>query len=1022
MYGLYQINASAGSGKTYTLTERFLTLLAEDNDLESILAITFTNAAAQEMRSRILRAVKEVALGLHPSPLLSQARAITLVNEILYNFSNLNIRTIDSLLLQMVRTAALSLHLHPDFTPVFSTDETLDPYLEILATRARRGDAVLAEGLKALILSLYQEGNARGFLAGTKIERVVKPLFAAILLQECQDIADAKTIKERYEQALASLQDNAHTLLTSTQDLRWQKLAHKAIARLQDKDTSKLDSAFLAKDTVEELFCKGVRVPALCASVYEAIKTAKEHFLLFHKAIKTIPCIDFGKAMVTAFLENDTSAQYLHSEIIPSLVRSIFENALPAEDSFILLVSTIKHILIDEFQDTSDAQWLALNPLVVESLAKGGSFTWVGDIKQSIFSWRGGDPDLFDGIIDPDCSDLPQSVAKDAIHLEQLSENWRSRKTIIDFTNTLFSPLADPAQTSVFVAACMPNDMPASLQQRTVTQLSKAFAHVRQSLPTAHARHDAAQDGCVVLTTSVEEDVIADLANQVHELSTSRPLSDMLILVRKNEQAKEIALALLHKGIPVVTENSLLLSQHALVIESIAFVRYLASKDTLAFWTLIHGSILDITASQKTALHDACITQAIPPDQAFEQLFPNVFERYIAPFAQHATHMSVYDLLSEWYAFMHVEERFPQGSLFVRRLLEIVHEANTENAGSLSAFLEYWENNQDQEKVPMPEQMQAVRIMTIHKAKGLEAPLVLIPWKMPRIMPEKALQIEECDGLRLATFVDKHSPLPYYTRYLRLFCETINLLYVAITRACEALYLFHIPTKMPNKDILLHLLKAAGYTIPSQLGSLAKGTIPRPRKAQPPIPFLFPQNPWRPQSNLPPIKIAADFPEETSAKDVGRLVHDALSVLHYDQDHTSQANNALNFALRAKKYRQVDKATQQTVLRALSWFLSQPESKHWLDTGRRQQKMLDTDGSLIRIDLLVPDSPQWLVIDYRSGSPHPSHAKRLRHICHLLAGQSIPSQGLLVYLDHERFQRVSATSSSSLASCFTDCR
>ena len=806
MYGLYQINASAGSGKTYTLTERFLTLLAEDNDLESILAITFTNAAAQEMRSRILRAVKEVALGLHPSPLLSQARAITLVNEILYNFSNLNIRTIDSLLLQMVRTAALSLHLHPDFTPVFSTDETLDPYLEILATRARRGDAVLAEGLKALILSLYQEGNARGFLAGTKIERVVKPLFAAILLQECQDIADAKTIKERYEQALASLQDNAHTLLTSTQDLRWQKLAHKAIARLQDKDTSKLDSAFLAKDTVEELFCKGVRVPALCASVYEAIKTAKEHFLLFHKAIKTIPCIDFGKAMVTAFLENDTSAQYLHSEIIPSLVRSIFENALPAEDSFILLVSTIKHILIDEFQDTSDAQWLALNPLVVESLAKGGSFTWVGDIKQSIFSWRGGDPDLFDGIIDPDCSDLPQSVAKDAIHLEQLSENWRSRKT---------------------------NDMPAYLQQRTVTQLSKAFAHVRQSLPTAHARHDAAQDGCVVLTTSVEEDVIADLANQVHELSTSRPLSDMLILVRKNEQAKEIALALLHKGIPVVTENSLLLSQHALVIESIAFVRYLASKDTLAFWTLIHGSILDITASQKTALHDACITQAIPPDQAFEQLFPNVFERYIAPFAQHATHMSVYDLLSEWYAFMHVEERFPQGSLFVRRLLEIVHEANTENAGSLSAFLEYWENNQDQEKVPMPEQMQAVRIMTIHKAKGLEAPLVLIPWKMPRIMPEKALQIEECDGLRLATFVDKHSPLPYYTRYLRLFCETINLLYVAITRACEALYLFHIPTKMPNK----------GHAKPSPLS-----------------PFSSPKTPGAPKAICPQSRSRQTFP------------------------------------------------------------------------------------------------------------------------------------------------------------------
>ena len=143
MIGLYQIKASAGSGKTHTLTERILSLLALGNDLTQIIAITFTNAAAEEMRSRVLSRLKTAALGLDTA-LMPRAKTQHLLSDILDNYSALNVRTIDSLLLQIVRTSSLKIHLSPDFVPVFNTQQTVEPFLEILSLRARQGDTKLA--------------------------------------------------------------------------------------------------------------------------------------------------------------------------------------------------------------------------------------------------------------------------------------------------------------------------------------------------------------------------------------------------------------------------------------------------------------------------------------------------------------------------------------------------------------------------------------------------------------------------------------------------------------------------------------------------------------------------------------------------------------------------------------------------------------------------------------------------------------------------------------------------------------
>ena len=259
MQGLFQIKASAGSGKTHTLTRRFLSLLSSGHSLQEICAITFTNAAAQEMRSRILVQLKECALG--QSSELPKALARSLLNNILYTFSALQVRTIDSLLLQIVRTSSLALRLSLDFTPVFSTSDTVEPFLETLSSQAVAGDTDLAQALSAIVNALYIEGDAKGFIAGRRVKSRLSHLFSSILLKECEDLSSEEIVRQKRAETKAALHDLSSRLLAETERNKWKVNAKKVITALSDQNgrledlLHTLDSAYLQKESCTDLFC-----------------------------------------------------------------------------------------------------------------------------------------------------------------------------------------------------------------------------------------------------------------------------------------------------------------------------------------------------------------------------------------------------------------------------------------------------------------------------------------------------------------------------------------------------------------------------------------------------------------------------------------------------------------------------------------------------------------------------------------------------------------------------------------------
>lgn len=333
---LRQVKASAGSGKTYELTRCFLQRLVECTDARGaisaspacalavdgqktgwgdILAITFTNAAAAEMRDRVIRHLKNAALGndqdaADNSLILRPSDARFWVNVILRDLSALNIRTIDSLLHLIVRAAALELNLHPDFQPVFATEEALTPYFDVFLERAWQGDSVMRDLLWQACRALVVYGQSKGFLAGEKLLRASADLLDDVLLGRLEDLTPEADLKEKLQEIDTAAIHAARALLAvaPANRLPWKKAALSAVEQLAGGRVECCSSAYAFKANVEELFRKNSVLPESAAQAYAAYAACArrrvESGALIMQALRLSPFVRLAHGLVKAFLQN----------------------------------------------------------------------------------------------------------------------------------------------------------------------------------------------------------------------------------------------------------------------------------------------------------------------------------------------------------------------------------------------------------------------------------------------------------------------------------------------------------------------------------------------------------------------------------------------------------------------------------------------------------------------------------------------------------------------------------------------
>ncbi|OBQ57656.1 hypothetical protein SP90_01050 [Halodesulfovibrio spirochaetisodalis] len=1052
---LQQIKAAAGSGKTYTLTRQFLELLAsaaQDEAQEKntacaianpdgsfnwyeILAVTFTNKAATEMRERVIHSLKECALQTdptNPAQGWNPKDAHRWVNRLLQRYSSLNIRTIDSLLNMLVRLGALDLSLPPDFEPIFDDAVLFDPLYDQMLTRASQGGnerALVKEACKSLLFHT----DMNGFVPGDRLREKVHTLMQYRLEHGALPDVDGDALRGW----LGMLHEELNHCATSIQKFIAEEGIKPAanFTKFLDKClalsifSSKLPSATYAKKpSIDDCVLKASKGKASSelhkayADMCNAFAMLEVQGAILRKALELVPFINIAEPLAAEVETLQREKGIIPASQWPIYAQKVLSGEHAASEAFCRMGTRLTHLLIDEFQDTSKTQWKAIEPLAVECLAKDGSVVYVGDVKQAIYGWRGGDSDLFDGILNEDAI---QAVAHDP-ERTTLDNNWRSSENVVLFNNEIFSRLEDE-DTAKRIA----NDLVGKASPEVVDELAAeivaGFSGAAQKVPP----HKEGSGGLVKLydieaenTEALFESVHGELKKLfVDDLQHRRKLRDIAVLVRTNGEANMLANWLVEWGFPIITENSLCIADHPVIQQIVNLLTFLDYPlNDVAFWSVISGTELvgDIAGLDRTALDDWLATPRTGTlFNAFKADYPQVWEQWIAPFYSQAGLMSAYDTVREAFEHFDVFRRFPQDEIFLRRFLEIVHSAETNGLRSLSAFLTFWQEGGVEEKVPMPENLDAIRIITMHKSKGLEFPVVIIPFHHQMQQRPSGQEAFTFNGQDILVPQCKELGDDYYRAVGKDAREQLHLLYVAWTRPVEELHavISATPTHERTSPLLksLRVLLADLQDKMDEKGCITLGEVPENTRAEEQTEDdqtekLLPEHEevlaWKPMHWLPRLKIFRNPLEEIiyDERRRGILVHTCLEHLRVLDNPREDVHRAIQHGMREYPLPMENRVeVEEELADMLLWLTSLPQFTTWQHYGRPEQGIMDEHGNQHRADLLVREPDAITIVEYKTGGHDPAHKQQVRRYLNLLnampAYDNCALTGTIIYLD-----------------------
>lgn len=1068
---LEQIKASAGSGKTYTLTRRFLQVLGSlGNEADAlpchrmnrripgafseILAMTFTNKAAAEMKARVLAALKEIALRKDDEPDpdtgITPAEASDWLEIILRRYDSLNIRTIDSLLNLLVQISAINLDIPPDFELAFNEREFLEPLYDELLDKAERGDEEVRSLLRDCAAYLLNTSKSAGLTPRGRIRAILLEVLGSLHTAQAEYLpcTEREVITAGRDRALEAILGAAQLLEAELE--RLELAPSKKFANFMAKIwTYEPGMEFPASTLVGRSSfteCCNAKEKALVDEALEqayrvfcaVLEDVKSKLGLYQSALELLPFAKLAMLLLPEIKRLQGESSQITGALLPLLAGEVLNAENGVSEACCRLGSRLNHLLIDEFQDTSRAQWQAILPLAEECLARGGSLRYVGDVKQAIYSWRGGDSSLFDEISAPGST---LSAIEPAPKRTALEFNWRSSPEVVRHNNKFFSRLTDPERAYTVIKALLLKDYPDDYARLASSSLMRAFADTEQLLPQKEKRGPKGYVRMQTVSGSGQPELLGDIRQKLKELFvellTRRSPGDIAVLVRNRGEATLVTEWLAEWGIGVVTEHSFKLSGNPLLRRLLALLRFLDyPPDDLSFMNFISGSELfarsSRLSSEKLLEWEAGIRKRekrpLPLFHYFQRDFPDEWAMWLEPFYNRSGLMSAYDTVSEIYNRYSLLASAPGHAGYLRRFLELVLAAEKSGYSSLSGFLEFWDDKGREEKIPAPENPDAVQLMTIHKSKGLEFKVVLMPFHRfgGRVSPKATLC--EVDGLPLLVKEGPDLGAGYYQGKNSSAVETMHLLYVAWTRASEELYLFIGGSDHDQRNA--GLSKALGVLLEdyefSESGLYSSGEPGKSKiKAEQSVPevnppaFIQVQTPddddWQPMAWLPKLKIfRSPVPELVYDERVrGIIFHNCLENMHIptgsSADFTDIISRTVESSMRGFHMPMSHAEAARTELEtALNWFCSLPEATRWLAAGRAEQSIMDENGANHRVDRLVeePDG-SLLVLEYKSGQPRPEYVEQIGRYLRLLhSGSGKKTRGLLVYLDLRQTEEV----------------
>jgi ATP-dependent exoDNAse (exonuclease V) beta subunit len=818
-------NASAGSGKTYTLTGIYLSSLFRSRyNYRKILAVTFTNKATAEMKERILENLHKLATG-KDSEYLEQLMEETgkpaawirteageILNAVLHDFSRFSVSTIDSFFQKILRAFAREAGLRSGFNIELDHTMLLSSAIdEMIASAA--SDSKLKEWLISYATSNIDEEKSWDLKRGiTELsEELFREKFKILSADERAKLEDKdfllnyiarlKAVSSSFEKQMVDIGKKATAIycdhqLTDDMFFNKSKGVPGYVRRLSKGEIPEPNSYVRAALDHPAKWSTSKMCPQLVEALSDGLGDAVAAAVALYDSENIKHCT------ARIILKNIYALGILSDVLINIHKLTASENIFLLSDAgeFLNLITeadqcpfiyekvgnTFENFMIDEFQDTSIIQWNNFNPLVSNSMAQGFDNLLVGDIKQSIYRWRNSDWRILGTM-------LAGKVDGKRYLSESLSTNYRSRSNVIKFNNSLFSIL------------------PALLDSRlentnAADSFTNLYSEAVQTDPGkksgGYVRIEFVDDEDESSWTKVVLDKLPLLIESLQDKGYKA--SDIGVIVRYGREGAEVLHALMdysdnageqkkaRYNYNVVSNDSLLLS-NSLVIKFIISVLSFADNngDAISAASMLRFFLLS------TGYKDA---EIVPfTDESMQLHLPAGYRNFIGALKEMPLFEAVENIIS-FFGLGNQQSNEPYINTFQDLVLGFAANGNPD----MRSFLDWWESAGCNKSVVLPGNQDAMRILTIHKSKGLEFRIVILPfiswnlehssthqpllWVKPETEPFNDLGIVpvRCSkDLANTIFADYYIDERYSVNL-----DNLNLLYVAMTRAKDVLYGF----------------------------------------------------------------------------------------------------------------------------------------------------------------------------------------------------------------------------------------
>ncbi len=1074
-------SSSAGSGKTYTLAKEYIKLALRTTSpfyFNHILAVTFTNKAAGEMKERILKYLHQFASddpqdqedskgifeqildelqqeGIDIDEEELRIRASKTFKHIIHEYANFSVSTIDSFVQKIVAAFTEELDFPFNFEVSLDSEVLLDAAVEQLLQKVNTEHfEQITLSIRSFAMEKADEGKSWNGLADE-----LSIFGKSLLSDQHQDAIDKIADLEAedfllIEEQLKAFCEHLETKIKTIAQIALESIASAGIDVMDfyqsrsgvgiffkklESDVFTSANSYVKKAIDENLWYSksqktGIKViidgiadelGIYLSSVFTTQEAERAKYILFKEILKQTKKL----ALLSQLKKEIASIQSESGQIhISEFNRKIFEIVMKEPIPFVYerLGEKYNHILIDEFQDTSTLQWHNFLPLVENSLANGHFNLAVGDAKQSIYRFRGGEMELIvhlhkDNlerlIIGNEDNDfLVERYASIRPYLkpENLSTNYRSTQEVITFNNDLFNFIkASPENESLAPSLPMVYD---EFFAQQVPANPKTGGHVEIDFMQGENEDELMFERIMAL---IEE-----------ARGAGYNYADIAVLCRKNKHGRIIANALKDANIDVISSDSLNLNASEAVNLVVSLMKVIQNPDnTLSkyeaiylFYRVVLNKIPDTDDNQ-------IIKQSIESGDIalFYQLIEN--QGYsLESFAlqQMALYEIAEKIINTFFLFEH-----HKALDFLFRFLDVILEFQTKKSTHLTDFLQFWEIKKETLSISTPEGQAAVTVMSIHKSKGLEFPVVIIPYcnwstdtnlrtQIWADLPEEdelivvsgsAQKTLKSAPLRISKALEQTAVVNQYkAEKEKTFLESLNMLYVGLTRPTDRLYLI---VKKNVKDF--------SKTVGNQLYQFVNCPFIEEGENHFEVVYQGTNKPIKAKKEKKEalIEISAITSFERSNKVRLRQSAERLFDLKTFEKSKDYGNKVHAAFAKIKTYHDTDYALQEILRegliiaseieglkRTLENIMSLPNIKPLFEVAeesiKNEREILMPKGKPLRPDRVVRLKDKIVILDYKTGSKSESHKTQVRQYMNIYREMGhINVEGILVYLEEK---------------------